>query len=101
MTVLHAGGKFDPKIVIKVRRVTRSWRFLRNALSSLLTAGVHRNGKSYLQEYAFGKPLAPIKEIEHLLIQERLSLLSPMLLFLLQTEYKYDILAVVCVSWHI
>jgi len=93
MTVLHAGGKFDKdsyKVSGGLHGVGVSCV---NALSSLLTAEVHRNGKSYLQEYAFGKPLAPIKEIGTSTHTGTIISFKPDATIFTATEYKYDILA--------
>jgi DNA gyrase subunit B len=63
MTKLHAGGKFSEqayKISSGLHGVGAS---VTNALSSMMKVAVFREGKIWVQEYATGEPLFPVKTV--------------------------------------
>ncbi|RXQ93981.1 DNA topoisomerase (ATP-hydrolyzing) subunit B [Ancylomarina salipaludis] len=93
MTVLHAGGKFNKdsyKVSGGLHGVGVSCV---NALSTLLQAEIHRDGKIYMQEYSKGKPLADVKVIGETEITGTNITFTPDNSIFLTTEYKYDILS--------
>lgn len=93
MTVLHAGGKFDKdsyKVSGGLHGVGVSCV---NALSSLLVAEIHRDGKIYQQEYSEGKPLHDVKEIGKADDSGTIITFRPDDTIFTTTVYKFDTLA--------
>jgi len=93
MTVLHAGGKFDKdsyKVSGGLHGVGVSCV---NALSSLLVAEIHRDGKIYQQEYSEGKPLYPVKEIGQANDSGTIITFKPDDTIFTTTVYKFDTLS--------
>ena len=93
MTVLHAGGKFDKdtyKVSGGLHGVGVSCV---NALSEILKAEVHREGKVYTQEYQRGKPVTEVSEIGKATSTGTTISFKPDHEVFETLEYKYDILA--------
>ncbi len=93
MTVLHAGGKFDKdsyKVSCGLHGVGVSCV---NALSTLLRAEVHRDGKKYEQEYSEGKPQFPVREIGTTDYRGTIVTFQPDLSIFQASEFNFDTLA--------
>ena len=93
MTVLHAGGKFDKdsyKVSGGLHGVGVSCV---NALSSVLIAEVHREGKVWMQEYHRGAPQYDAKIIGDSDRTGTIITFLPDATIFLITVYKYEILA--------
>ncbi|MDX2171640.1 MAG: DNA topoisomerase (ATP-hydrolyzing) subunit B [Bacteroidota bacterium] len=93
MTVLHAGGKFDKdtyKVSGGLHGVGVSCV---NALSDLLIAEVHRDGKITKQEFSKGKPLYAAKEIGETTDRGTTVTFTPDLSIFTVGEYNYTTLA--------
>jgi len=93
MTVLHAGGKFDKgsyKVSGGLHGVGVSCV---NALSSTLTATVHREGKIYQQVYHQGNPEEDVKVIGESNINGTIVNFLPDDAIFLVSVYDYSILA--------
>ncbi|MCS6979283.1 MAG: DNA topoisomerase (ATP-hydrolyzing) subunit B [Flavobacteriales bacterium] len=93
MTVLHAGGKFDKdsyKVSGGLHGVGVSCV---NALSTHLKAEVYREGKAYIQEYAKGQPLYPVREVGASDKRGTTVTFTPDASIFTTTEYSYETLA--------
>ena len=94
MTVLHAGGKFDKgsyKVSGGLHGVGVSCV---NALSTLLVAEIHREGKIFRQSYSKGKPISAVEVIGECEDRGTTVTFHPdPEIFTHTTIYSYDILA--------
>ncbi|MBE6178260.1 MAG: DNA topoisomerase (ATP-hydrolyzing) subunit B [Alistipes sp.] len=94
MTVLHAGGKFDKgsyKVSGGLHGVGVSCV---NALSTLLVAEIHREGKIFRQSYSKGKPISAVEIIGECEDRGTTVTFHPdPEIFTHTTIYSYDILA--------
>ena len=93
MTVLHAGGKFDKgsyKVSGGLHGVGVSCV---NALSKKMVSQVFRDGKIYQQEYAYGKPLYPVKIVGETTLRGTRQHFWPDGSIFTTTTYKYDTLS--------
>ena len=93
MTVLHAGGKFDKdsyKVSGGLHGVGVSCV---NGLSSKLIAKVYREGKIFVQEYAYGKPLENVKVIGETTKSGTEITFVPDKSIFITTTYDYNILS--------
>jgi DNA gyrase subunit B len=93
LTVLHAGGKFDKdsyKVSGGLHGVGVSCV---NALSEHLRAEVFRNGTHYMQEFKYGKPVYPVKEIGQTDQRGTLVWFKPDPEIFITLEYKFSTLS--------
>ncbi|MCQ2133791.1 MAG: DNA topoisomerase (ATP-hydrolyzing) subunit B [Bacteroidales bacterium] len=94
LTVLHAGGKFNKnsyKVSGGLHGVGVSCV---NALSDLLIAEVHREGKIHLQKYSQGKPITGVEIVGDCEDTGTMITFHPdASIFQTTTVYKYDTLA--------
>ncbi len=93
MTVLHAGGKFDKNTYKVSGGLHGVGVSCVNALSIQLRTEVHRDGKSYEQEYSKGKPLYDVREIGTSKNRGTMVTFKPDPEIFESTEYKYETLA--------
>ena len=94
LTVLHAGGKFDKgsyKVSGGLHGVGVSCV---NALSTLLIAEIHREGRIFRQTYSKGVPTSQVEVVGTCEDRGTIITFKPDgSIFTHTTEYKYDILA--------
>ena len=94
LTVLHAGGKFSKnsyKVSGGLHGVGVSCV---NALSDLLIAEVHREGKIFRQKYSKGKPITPVEVVGESNDTGTIITFHPdATIFTQTTVYKYETLA--------
>ena len=64
LTTLHAGGKFSDKNYTRSGGLHGVGSSVVNALSSELTATVHRDGFEWTQTFNCGKPSGPVKKVK-------------------------------------
>ncbi|WP_027000011.1 DNA topoisomerase (ATP-hydrolyzing) subunit B [Eisenibacter elegans] len=90
MTILHAGGKFDKdtyKVSGGLHGVGVSCV---NALSSLLVATVHREGKVFQQKYSTGNPQGAVEVVGQSDRTGTTIYFEPDATIFATTEYKYE-----------
>ena len=96
LTVLHAGGKFDKnsyKVSGGLHGVGVSCV---NALSDLLIAEVHREGKIFVQKYSKGKPITQVEVVGECSEEDHGTIITfhpDPSIFIQTTVYKYETLA--------
>ena len=93
LTVLHAGGKFDKdsyKVSGGLHGVGVSCV---NALSNLLVAEVHRQGKVHVQKFSKGAPLGPMEITGETDSHGTIITFKPDDSIFIATEYNYEILS--------
>lgn len=92
-TILGAGGKFSKKAYQYSGGLHGVGASVVNALSKWLVVEVYRNGKIYRQEYSYGKPVHPLKEIGTTTKRGTKATFKPDDSIFETTTFKYDTIA--------
>lgn len=93
MTILHAGGKFDKKTYQVSGGLHGVGVSCVNALSSELTATVHREGQIFQQKYNIGEPKTEVEVIGETDKTGTIVHFIPDNTIFTVTEYKYETIA--------
>ncbi|MDR3328510.1 MAG: DNA topoisomerase (ATP-hydrolyzing) subunit B [Prevotellaceae bacterium] len=94
LTKLHAGGKFNKETYSVSGGLHGVGVSCVNALSIMLLAEVHRNGKVYQMEFSQGIPQTPLKEVGTTNLCGTVITFKPDAEIFKQTvDFKYDILS--------
>ena len=93
LTVLHAGGKFDKDSYKGSGGLHGVGVSCVNALSNLLVAEVHRQGKVHVQKFSKGAPLGPMEITGETDSHGTIITFKPDDSIFIATEYNYEILS--------
>ena len=93
LTVLHAGGKFDKDSYKVSGGLHGEGVSCVNALSNLLVAEVHRQGKVHVQKFSKGAPLGPMEITGETDSHGTIITFKPDDSIFIATEYNYEILS--------
>jgi len=93
LTKLHAGGKFDSKAYKVSGGLHGVGVSAVNALSEKLVAEIKRDGKIWVQEYAFGNPVTELTPVGESNETGTKITFKPDFTIMLPGEFSYDIIA--------
>ncbi len=93
MTILHAGGKFDKNTYKVSGGLHGVGVSCVNALSVMLHAEVHREGKIFEQEYERGKPKYDVRQLGDTTERGTIITFTPDSQIFETLEYRFEVLA--------